>query len=136
MLVLCIRSPGGPQRFLINAILALSAFATLHARMLSLAKAGFMGTRSLRLGHPRGESRPARGSLDPVRRASSAGVVALVIGLPVLRLTDVYLAICTLGFGEVVRILVVLLPGLTGGPTGANLSTASRMMPCTGPAPP
>ncbi len=40
-----------------------------------------------------------------------------------LRLTDVYLAISTLGFGEVVRILIVLLPGLTGGPTGANLST-------------
>ena len=51
------------------------------------------------------------------------GLVAVVIGLPVLRLTDVYLAICTLGFGEVVRILIVLLPGLTGGPTGANLST-------------
>ena len=51
------------------------------------------------------------------------GLVAVVIGLPVLRLTDVYLAICTLGFGEVVRILIVLLPGLTGGPTGANCST-------------
>jgi len=50
-------------------------------------------------------------------------LVALVLGLPVLRLNDVYLAIATLGFGEIVRILVVLLPGLTGGPTGANLST-------------
>ena len=40
-----------------------------------------------------------------------------------LRLTDVYLAICTLGFGEIVRVAIILLPDLTGGSTGANLST-------------
>jgi branched-chain amino acid transport system permease protein len=51
------------------------------------------------------------------------GAVALVIGLPVLKLKDVYLAICTLGFGEMVRVLIILTPDLTGGPTGANLST-------------
>ena len=120
--VLCIRSPGDLDRFLINAILALSAFATLHARMLSLANAGFMALGAyasailaVKVGLPVALSIPCACIL--------CGVVALVIGLPVLRLTDVYLAICTLGFGEVVRILVVLLPGLTGGPTGANLST-------------
>ena len=120
--VLCIRSPGDLDRFLINGILALSAFATLHARMLSLANAGFMALGAyasailvVKAGLPVALAIPCACIL--------CGAVALVIGLPVLRLTDVYLAICTLGFGEVVRILVVLLPGLTGGPTGANLST-------------
>jgi len=120
--MLCVRNPGDLDRFLINAILALSAFATLHARMLSLASAGFMAIGAytsailaVKVGLPVALSVPCALLL--------CGIVALVIGLPVLRLTDVYLAICTLGFGEVVRILIVLLPGLTGGPTGANLST-------------
>ena len=120
--LLCIRSPGDLDRFLINAILALSAFATLHARMLSLANAGFMALGAyasailaVKVGLPVALSIPFA--------CIFCGIVALVIGLPVLRLTDVYLAIATLGFGEVVRILIILLPGLTGGPTGANLST-------------
>jgi len=117
-----VRNHADLDRLLINVILALSAFATLHARMLSLANAGFMAIGAytsailaVKLGLPVAISLPAAVLL--------CGLVAVVIGLPVLRLTDVYLAICTLGFGEVVRILIVLLPGLTGGPTGANLST-------------
>jgi branched-chain amino acid transport system permease protein len=121
-LVLVARNPGDLDRLLINAILALSAFVTLHARLLSLANAGFMAIGAytsailaVKAGLPMALAIPAA--------VIACGLVALVIGLPVLRLTDVYLAICTLGFGEVVRILIVLLPGLTGGPTGANLST-------------
>jgi len=117
-----IRNHADLDRLLINSILALSAFATLHARMLSLANAGFMAIGayasailSVKAGLPVALSFPAALAI--------CGIVAVLIGLPVLRLTDVYLAICTLGFGEVVRILIVLLPGLTGGPTGANLST-------------
>ena len=33
-----------------------------------------------------------------------AGLVALPLGAPVLRLSDIYLAIATIGFGEIVRI--------------------------------
>ncbi len=117
-----VRNPADFNRLLINAVLALSAFATLHARMLSLANAGFMAIGAytsailvVKAGLPVALALPAAMLL--------CGLVAVVIGLPVLRLTDVYLAICTLGFGEVVRILIVLLPKLTGGPTGANLST-------------
>jgi len=120
--LLSVRSRADLDRLLINAILALSAFATLHARMLSLANAGFMAIGAyassilaVKVGLPVAVSMPAALLL--------CGLVAVLIGLPVLRLTDVYLAICTLGFGEVVRTLIVLLPGLTGGPTGANLST-------------
>jgi branched-chain amino acid transport system permease protein len=38
----------------------------------------------------------------------------LLLGLPVLRLRDVYLAIATLGFGEIVRIIAVNFDNLTG----------------------
>jgi branched-chain amino acid transport system permease protein len=120
--VICVRNPGDLDRLLINLMLALSAFVTLHARLLSLANAGFMAIGayasailSVKLGLPLAASIPAAVLI-------CAGV-AQVIGMPVLRLKDVYLAICTLGFGEVVRVAIILTPGLTGGPTGANLST-------------
>jgi branched-chain amino acid transport system permease protein len=110
------------DRLLINALLALSAFATLHARQLSLANAGFMAIGAytsailvVKAGWPLFLAVPGA--------VLVCGAVALVIGLPVLRLNDVYLAIATLGFGEVVRIVIVLNPDWTGGPTGANLST-------------
>jgi branched-chain amino acid transport system permease protein len=47
-------------------------------------------------------------------------VVALVIGRPTLRLSGVYLAMATLAFGEVVRILILNAEGLTGGALGLN----------------
>jgi branched-chain amino acid transport system permease protein len=119
---MCIRNPGDLDRLLINAILALSAYVTLHARLLSLANAGFMAIGAyasaifcVRLGMPLAMAMACAVLL--------CGAVAFVIGLPVLKLKDVYLAICTLGFGEVVRVLIILLPDLTGGSTGANLST-------------
>jgi branched-chain amino acid transport system permease protein len=42
----------------------------------------------------------------------------LIIGLPVIRLRGDYLAIATLGFGEMVRIIVNNLDPLTNGPRG------------------
>jgi branched-chain amino acid transport system permease protein len=46
-----------------------------------------------------------------------AGLVGLVLGLPVLRLRGVFLAMATLAFGEVVRIAAVNLD-ITGGAEG------------------
>ncbi|MEX1171301.1 MAG: hypothetical protein WEG56_01695 [Chloroflexota bacterium] len=45
---------------------------------------------------------------------------AILIGLPILRIRGDYLAIATLGFGEIIRILVGsdLLKGVLGGPQG------------------
>ena len=45
---------------------------------------------------------------------------AIFLGLPILRIRGDYLAIATLGFGEIVRLLVVsdLLKGVLGGPQG------------------
>lgn len=47
-------------------------------------------------------------------------VAAILLGLPVMRLRGDYLAIVTLGFGEIIRILLKsdLLTSFTGGPRG------------------
>lgn len=57
----------------------------------------------------------------PLTGAMSA-LFGFVLGFPVLRLRGDYLAIVTLGFGEIIRLLLVNLVGFTGGPDGiANL---------------
>ena len=45
-------------------------------------------------------------------------VFAVVIGFPTLRLRGDYLAVVTLGFGEIVRIFLINAEPLTGGPAG------------------
>ena len=47
-----------------------------------------------------------------------AALTGFVLGLPVLRLRGDYLAIVTLGFGEITRLLLNNLNVLTGGPDG------------------
>ena len=49
-----------------------------------------------------------------------AGLFGLLLGFPVLRLRGDYLAIVTLGFGEIVRILLNNWDSLTNGPQGIN----------------
>lgn len=46
-----------------------------------------------------------------------AAAMGLVVGIPSLRLKGDYLAIATLGFGEIIRVVIVNLD-LTGGPRG------------------
>lgn len=53
--------------------------------------------------------------------AAFAGIAGLVVGLPSLRLKGDYLAIVTLGFGEIIRILVQNTEAL-GGAYGLNVS--------------
>jgi len=47
-----------------------------------------------------------------------AGAVAWIIGMPSLKLKGHYLAMATLGFGEIVHIFFVAQHDLTGGPSG------------------
>ncbi|MHA7853702.1 high-affinity branched-chain amino acid ABC transporter permease LivM [Marinobacter shengliensis] len=47
-----------------------------------------------------------------------AALFGLVLGFPVLRLRGDYLAIVTLGFGEIIRILLNNWTAVTGGPNG------------------
>ncbi len=103
----------------VNALLALSIWLTLSCGLLAMANAAFMGigayTASLltmNLGAP-----------FPVALAGGIAaptLVALLIGGPTLRLSGVYLAMATLGFGEVVRVLILNAESLTGGALGLN----------------
>jgi len=102
----------------VNAMLALSIYVTLSCGLLSLANAAFMG-----IGAYIAALITMQTSL-PFPLALAAGgvlpaLVALVIGIPTLRLSGVYLAMATLGFGEVVRVIVLNLD-ITGGPMGLN----------------
>jgi branched-chain amino acid transport system permease protein len=47
-----------------------------------------------------------------------AGLAGVLLGIPVLRLRGDYLAIVTLGFGEIIRILLNNLDPVTNGPQG------------------
>jgi len=49
-----------------------------------------------------------------------AGFMGVLLGFPVLRLRGDYLAIVTLGFGEIVRIILTNWQTLTGGPNGIS----------------
>ena len=48
----------------------------------------------------------------------AASLFGVIIGVPALRLKGDYLAIITLGFGEIIRIAIINLPDITGGTPG------------------
>ncbi len=102
----------------VYGMMALSISLTLSCGLLTLANAAFMGIGAY-------VSAIATTAFDlPFFEALLLGTlgstfVALLIGLPVLRLSGVYLAMATLGFGEVVRIILLNLD-ITGGPLGLN----------------
>jgi len=52
--------------------------------------------------------------------AGFAALFGFVLGFPVLRLRGDYLAIVTLGFGEIIRILLNNWTNVTGGPSGIS----------------
>lgn len=49
-----------------------------------------------------------------------AAIFGLIIGIPVLRLKGDYLAIVTLGFGEIIKSIINSLTGITGGAKGLS----------------
>ena len=50
----------------------------------------------------------------------AAATLGVLLGFPVLRLKGDYLAIVTLGFGEIIRIVIINWMDLTGGPNGIS----------------
>ena len=94
------------QFMLINAILGVSIYLTLNCGLFSLANAGFMAIGayvSVILTVHSG----ADFGVSLLVGALAAGLVAIPVGLPVLRLRNIYLAIATIGFGEIVRIIIL-----------------------------
>lgn len=102
-----------------NILLALSIYLTLATGLLTVANAAFMGIGAYTAGllTTQGEM-PFVPSL--LIGSFLPALVALAIGVPTLRLSGVYLAMATLAFGEVVRIVILNTEGLTGGALGLN----------------
>jgi branched-chain amino acid transport system permease protein len=103
----------------INGLLALSIYLTLSCGLLAMANAAFMGigayTASLLT-----MNAGAPFSVALLGGMAAPTLVALVIGAPTLRLSGVYLAMATLGFGEVVRVAILNAESWTGGALGLN----------------
>jgi branched-chain amino acid transport system permease protein len=100
----------------INGVLAFSMYAVLIAGQLSLAQAAFASIAAytsalltINLGWPF--------PLVVLAGVTVGALTALLLGLPVLRLRGVFLAIATIGFGEMIRILALNV-GITGGAIG------------------
>jgi branched-chain amino acid transport system permease protein len=109
-----------------QALLATSVFYPLMAGQLSLATPGFyalggyiaaiMGTLEL--------FAPWRDTLGPwifplewLLAALASALLGLVVGIPALRLRGIYLALATIAFVEIVRVISLNLI-ITGGATG------------------
>lgn len=103
----------------LQAMLALSLYLPLMAGQLSLAVPGFyaLGGYVAAILATVVFPKPAAGELFPVpllfvEMAAAAAVcalVALIVGLPALRLRGIYLALATLAFVEVVRVVALNL---------------------------
>ncbi len=104
---------------LINIILGISIYITLSSGQLSLGNAGFMGI---------GAYTSALLTINfevplyisIILGALVAGAFGILIGIPALRLSGVYLAIATLGFGEVIRVIFVNWDSVTKGSVGLS----------------
>ena len=110
----------------INAILAISLFVTFYSGQLTLANAGFMAIGayttvilSLYL--------PTPLPVNMLIGVLLAGLVGVIVGLPVLRLRGVFLAIATIGFVEALRLGVILNVPITGEGQGLKNPTADPL---------
>jgi branched-chain amino acid transport system permease protein len=102
----------------VNALLALSVWLTLYAGQLTLGNAAFMAVGayvSALLGMRLGVPFPLALAIGAV----AAAALAAPLGATVFRLRGVYLAIATLAFGEVVRVILLATP-ITGKGQGLN----------------
>jgi branched-chain amino acid transport system permease protein len=104
---------------LINIILGISIYITLATGQLSLGNAGFMAIGAytsalltIHFGLPI--------IIGIILGTIFAGVIGVLVGIPTLRLQGVYLAIATLGFGEIVRVMFINWDGITNGAIGIS----------------
>lgn len=100
----------------VNMMLALSLYPLMVAGQDSLGQGGFMA-----LGAYTAAALTTMGGQPFLLTVAAGGIlaggVALLVGFPALRLRGIYIALLTLGFGEIVRVLFLNLP-VTGGAGG------------------
>ena len=107
----------------VNAIMAMSVNMIVGVTgQLSLGQAGFLAIGAfacmffkMDMGFPL-----PLAALCATLLTTAAG---FLIGFPVLKLSGDYLAIVTLGFGEIIRVVFINLKALTGGPNGRQFTT-------------
>lgn len=107
---------------LINMILAIGLNLIVgYSGQLSLGHAGFMAIGAYATGILTIENQSVGAFLISLVVGSLfAGVVALIVGIPTLRLKGDYLAVATLGFSEIIRILILNMTELTNGAAGLS----------------
>ncbi|MDR0323709.1 MAG: branched-chain amino acid ABC transporter permease [Treponema sp.] len=111
----------------INAIMAVSVNMIVGITgQLSLGQAGFLAIGAysciyftLDFGLPL--------PVSAVLAVLLTAFAGFLIGFPVLKLSGDYLAIVTLGFGEIIRVVFINLKTITGGPNGRQFTTAFAM---------
>jgi branched-chain amino acid transport system permease protein len=110
---------------ILAAMLALSLYLPLMAGQLSLASPGFYAlggyiaaVMSTKVFTSTGGSFPvAYLLLEMLVAGFACGVLALIVGVPALRLRGIYLALATIAFVEILRVLSLNL-AITGGAVG------------------
>jgi branched-chain amino acid transport system permease protein len=109
---------------LLGALLGLSVYLPLMAGQLSLASPGFYALGGYLAAILSTTVLPAEGLLGiPILLLEMGlagllcGAVAWLLGIPVLRLRGIYLAIATIAFVEILRVLALNLE-ITGGAVG------------------
>ncbi len=108
-----------------GAILGLSVYLPLMAGQLSLATPGFYALGGYIAAILSTQVFKFTGTLYPISylllemlvAALVSGILAIALGIPVLRLRGIYLAIATIAFVEILRVLTLNLE-ITGGAVG------------------
>jgi branched-chain amino acid transport system permease protein len=114
----------------IFAILALGLNVVVgYAGLLHLGIAAFFGVGAYITGILTVPSNPFQVGFLTALGASTIGaaLLGIVLGAPLLRLRGDYLALVTLGFGEVVRFSIRNLEEITGGTKGLNPIPAPQL---------
>lgn len=106
----------------VNALLTLSMYITLNCGLLTLANVGFMAIGAY-ISVLLGLDLHIPFVLTLLVGALGAALVSVPIGLPVLRLSGIFLAIATIGFGQVVVGAILNIP-VTGEGQGLTNLTA------------
>ena len=110
-------------QMILGALLGLSVYLPMAAGQLSLATPAFYavgGTLAALLstqGEPQASISLGAVVGEMVLAAALTAALAVLVGLPVLRLRGIYLAIATIALVEIVRVAILNLP-FTGGATG------------------
>jgi branched-chain amino acid transport system permease protein len=109
----------------LQAILALSLYLPLMAGQLSLASPGFYALGGYIAAVISTKLWPVSSGLYPFERlvlemvlaGVASGLLAIIVGVPALRLRGIYLALATIAFVEILRVLSLNLE-ITGGAVG------------------